>query len=125
MVRRSGQMGVPVITVGDEAIVGFDRKRLEQAIARESAQTAAGSTPKLGLVVRDAASGVDVGRVRSGSLGDRAGVQAGDVVESMDGQAIRSVADLERVARSLEAKPSVEIVVKRDGRPLRLMMSNE
>lgn len=29
MIDRSGQMGVPVIFVGDEMIVGFDKKRLE------------------------------------------------------------------------------------------------
>ncbi len=29
MIDKSGQMGVPVITVGDEFIVGFDKKRLD------------------------------------------------------------------------------------------------
>ncbi len=28
LVRRTGQMAVPVIVVGDEAVVGFDRPRL-------------------------------------------------------------------------------------------------
>jgi len=28
MIERSGQMGVPVIFVGDEMIVGFDKPRL-------------------------------------------------------------------------------------------------
>jgi glutaredoxin 3 len=28
MVDKSGQLGVPVITVGDEVIVGFDKERL-------------------------------------------------------------------------------------------------
>jgi glutaredoxin 3 len=27
-VRRTGQMGVPVIVVGEEVVVGFDRARL-------------------------------------------------------------------------------------------------
>lgn len=30
MIEKSGQMGVPVITVGDELIVGFDRNRLAE-----------------------------------------------------------------------------------------------
>src|SRR5436190_8399803 len=34
VMRRSGQMGVPVITAGDEVIVGFDRDRLERLAAR-------------------------------------------------------------------------------------------
>lgn len=28
MIQRSGQLGVPVIEVGDEVIIGFDKKRL-------------------------------------------------------------------------------------------------
>ena len=28
MIQKSGQMGVPVIIVGDEIIVGFDREKL-------------------------------------------------------------------------------------------------
>jgi len=34
MVRRSGQIGVPVIVVNDEVIVGFDQKKLDAALAR-------------------------------------------------------------------------------------------
>ena len=33
MVERSGQMGVPVITVGKEVIVGYDESRLEGLLA--------------------------------------------------------------------------------------------
>lgn len=32
MIRRSGQMGVPVIFVGDEMIIGFDQERLASAL---------------------------------------------------------------------------------------------
>ncbi|MDI6800019.1 MAG: Uxx-star family glutaredoxin-like (seleno)protein [Actinomycetota bacterium] len=32
MVEKSGQMGVPVIVVGDEIVVGFDRSRLDTLI---------------------------------------------------------------------------------------------
>lgn len=28
MIHKSGQMGVPVIEIGDEVVVGFDKKRL-------------------------------------------------------------------------------------------------
>ena len=33
MVEKSGQMGVPVITIGDQLIVGFDQERLKQLLA--------------------------------------------------------------------------------------------
>ncbi len=32
MVERSGQMGVPVITIGDKTVVGFDEKQLRELL---------------------------------------------------------------------------------------------
>ena len=32
MIQKSGQMGVPVITVGEEVIVGFDKEKLESSL---------------------------------------------------------------------------------------------
>ncbi len=32
MIDKSGQMGVPVITVGDDLIVGFDKERLSALV---------------------------------------------------------------------------------------------
>jgi glutaredoxin-like YruB-family protein len=32
MIEKSGQMGVPVIVIGDELIVGFDKERLQSAL---------------------------------------------------------------------------------------------
>ena len=32
MIDKSGQMGVPVILVGDEVIVGFDKEKLSAAV---------------------------------------------------------------------------------------------
>lgn len=32
MIELSGQKGVPVTTVGDEVIVGFDKEKLEKAL---------------------------------------------------------------------------------------------
>ena len=33
MIEKSGQMGVPVITIGDEYVVGFDEERLKELLA--------------------------------------------------------------------------------------------
>lgn len=33
MIRKSGQMGVPVITIDDQLIVGFDEPRLRELLA--------------------------------------------------------------------------------------------
>jgi S1-C subfamily serine protease len=121
MVRRSGQRGVPVITAGDEVIVGFDRPRLERILAGMAQPGSSGSgAPRLGLLVRDTSNGVEVGTVRPGLLGERAGVQTGDVLESVNGQSIRSVVDLERAALAMKAGQRLDLVVRRGDRPVRL-----
>ena len=33
MIEKSGQMGVPVITIGDQLVVGFDEERLKELLA--------------------------------------------------------------------------------------------
>jgi glutaredoxin len=33
MIQKSGQMGVPVISIGDDIIVGFDRDRLVSTLS--------------------------------------------------------------------------------------------
>lgn len=32
MVQKSGQMGVPVISIGDQTVVGFDEKQLRELL---------------------------------------------------------------------------------------------
>lgn len=33
VVKKTGQMGVPVVKIGSEWIVGFDRRRIDRALA--------------------------------------------------------------------------------------------
>jgi S1-C subfamily serine protease len=105
MVRRTGQQGVPVIIVDDEVIVGYNRERVEQALARAGARR-----PSLGLRVADAKAmagkvpglaahnGAYVGGVAPGSPAARAGLATGDVVVAVDGQPVNGAADLARLA---------------------------
>jgi glutaredoxin len=37
MIRKSGQMGVPVITIDDQVIVGFDQKKIDEILAKGQA----------------------------------------------------------------------------------------
>src|SRR5438128_695765 len=108
MVRRTGQMGVPVITDAQEAIVGFDLPRLQRMAARHR-------PAGLGLRVKDAedGSGAYVGFVRPDSPGARAGVQPGDVVDEMSGAPVRNAADLERLSAQRRAGQPTSISVRR------------
>lgn len=115
-------MGVPVIVAGDEVVVGFDRARLDR-IAGRYAGTSQHESPKprLGLLVRDVPGvGVEVGGVRPGSLGERAGVRAGDVLESLNGRIIHSVTEVEQLGASLRPGQPLDLTVRRDGRTIRL-----
>ena len=116
-------MGVPVITAGDEVIVGFDRPRLERILARTAGSGGAGGRPRLGLMVKDGPAGaVLVGGVRPGSPAEQAGFRAGDVLEAIDGQALRSVADLEQITGRSGGRP-LEAIVRRDGARVRLRVT--
>jgi S1-C subfamily serine protease len=110
IMRRTGQMGVPVITDAQEAIVGFDLPRLQRMAARHG-------RPGLGMRVKDAedGSGAYVGSVRPESPAARAGVQAGDVVEELSGAPVRNAADLERIASQRRPGQPTSITVRRGG----------
>ena len=118
MQRRSGQMGVPVITAGSDVIVGFDQRRLEQVAQRYA------GPPSVGLRVKDdPVQGVVVGGARPGSPAERAGVLAGDVVESLGGRPVQSVSELAQVVSTLPAGRVAELKVKRRGISTRLPLS--
>jgi S1-C subfamily serine protease len=109
MVRRTNQMGVPVIADDQEAIVGFDVPRLQRMAQRHVPR------PGLGLRVTDAPdqAGAYVGSVRPASPGEHAGVQAGDIVVELSGTPITSVEDLERVAARRQRAQPTSLVVRR------------
>ena len=117
MVSRTGQMGVPVIMVDGEIIVGFDRPRLEQLLARGAR---AGSPITLGISIADAAkaaqrqgavavAGALVGKVKPMHPGDRAGLQPGDIITELNTKAIRNAADLEHSMGTLKSGTRVTI----------------
>jgi len=68
------------------------------------------------------AEGAYVGAVRSGSPGELAGVQVGDVVVELNGHSIRTSGDLEREVAALAAGSKAPLIVVRAGRPLNLQL---
>jgi glutaredoxin-like YruB-family protein len=118
MVRLSGQQGVPVIAVDGQVVVGFDQPRLMQILQS--------SRPKLGASVADAArqakkhpgiptSGAYVGRVRSGSPAERAGLRQGDVVMALGGQPVVVADDLHRLVAEMPKGRDLSLTYVRDG----------
>jgi S1-C subfamily serine protease len=116
MIRLSGQRGVPVITIDDDVVVGFNRRRLKELLAKKPT-----GKPRLGAAVADAAprlqvEGAYVGRVRPDSPAAQAGLKAGDVIVELAGQPIQNATDLERVTESLGTGERVTLVYVRRGR---------
>ena len=126
MVRVSGQMGVPVIVVDGEVIVGFNRPRLEELLVASnrskyisfglSVADAGKITPKPGAMK---ALGAFVGKVAPSSLGERAGLQPGDVITKLNGREIRSIDDLGDALSELVEGARVVIDILRGSETLR------
>jgi glutaredoxin-like YruB-family protein len=122
MVRLSGQQGVPVTVVDGAVIVGYDRPRLDAALA-------AFQRPRLGAAVADASSapggqgvahleGAYIGRVRPEGAAARAGLQAGDIIISLSGRPVRGAVHLEQLMAGVQAGSRVPVVYQRGERRL-------
>lgn len=117
MVRLTNQRGVPVTVIDGTAVVGFDRRRLEQLIGQAQ-------RPHLGAAVIDAATmalrgessireGAYVGRVRPGSPASQAGLQTSDIIISIAGRSIHSAFDLEDLISRLQPGQTVAMRFRR------------
>jgi len=123
--RLSQQRGVAVIAADGQVVIGFDRPGLDRLI-----QAVKANRPSLGLAVADASKialqqgqvpvfGAYVGRVRPGSVGERMGIQPGDVITDINIRPIRSAADVEQAMAAVEPGHRVNVVLQRGGREMR------
>jgi glutaredoxin-like YruB-family protein len=125
MVNLTGQMGVPVITVDNEVVIGFNRPLLDKLLSKNGN----GFKVSLGLSVADASKlaqktglppifGAFIGRVQPGSAGDKAGLKPGDIITEINMRPISNAVDLEKTVASLSKGSKVSIVYTRNGSSL-------
>lgn len=125
MVRLSGQRGVPVVLIDGQVVVGFNRPLIDRLLAQRSTQ------PKLGAMIANASriaaqkglplpDGAYVGRVDPASAAALAGLQPGDVIVQLAGQAVRTDQDVERIMANMRLGQTVDLLAWRDGQTIRM-----
>lgn len=122
MVRITGQMGVPVIVVDGEVVIGFDQARLQTLLAGGNHR----KPVRFGMKIADAGkvaqktgktpvAGALIGAVSPGLLGEKAGLKEGDVVTGINSTNIGGAADMERALAGLKKGGIVSIMFLRGG----------
>ena len=115
MVRKTGQQGVPVIAVDGQYVVGFDRPRLDALLAAAAQQRVT-----LGAAVADASKillkqgkipvfGAYVGKVSPGSLAERMGLAAGDVITRVNLRTIANAGDVEKAMEPVQRGATLRV----------------
>ena len=125
LVSNTGQMGVPVTIINQQAVIGFDRAKLERLLT----QTQAGQRPSFGASIADASKitakqgsgitlGAYIGRVRSGSVAERLRLASGDIVIELNMKNIANASDLERALSGLSRGSRLSLVFLRGNKKL-------
>ena len=120
LARRSGQLGVPVTFIDNEMIIGFDRPRLEQALAKIPKD----EKPSFGASIADASKvtaqqgkgiklGAYIGAVRPGSVAEKLGLMVGDIVTGVNGQHITRANDMEMALARLQKGSRLDVTFNR------------
>jgi general secretion pathway protein C len=92
----------------------LSRSQLEESLSDVS------QLGSLGRIGAAPGGGVSIEEVPPGSLAERLGMQAGDVVKQINGQAVNSPADLMRLYQEFDNAEQVNVTGTRAGRPLQL-----
>jgi hypothetical protein len=96
-------------------------------VKTESKPTGRGFAVYLGTVPNysDQSDGLKLDGIRAGSPAERAGLQAGDVVTKLGSVPVKNVYDYTYALGELKAGEEIEVVLRRDGREVRLKITPE
>jgi serine protease Do len=128
MVNLTGQMGVPVIVIDGQPVIGFNQPRLQELLSKGN-----GRKPRLGMKVADVNGsarkpgepplfGAIVGTVSPSTPAAQAGFQKGDIITSINRQRINNVSEMEQVIRSMPAGSRIPVTVYRREQPVNLQI---
>ncbi|MCB2187262.1 MAG: ChaN family lipoprotein [Deltaproteobacteria bacterium] len=75
--------------------------------------------PRLGVIIKPASGGLRVERVFPGSAAQKAGIQAGDVLQSIDGRPLSRAKDIHDAIKEQPRRPH-RFVIRRDGQTIEM-----
>ena len=120
MVRLTGQNGVPVTVVDGQTVVGFDQPRLAMLFVQAQAKEQAAPPFKFGAAVADVDKagkkdipiifGAYVGRIKPGSIAEKAGLAVGDVIIQLNNQGVSRATHLELLIGKIKPGDKLAIV---------------
>lgn len=110
---------------------GLDAGKVGKALAavylmlgqRDRAYRLWGASASLGIGLQDHRSGAQIVEVTPGSPAEQAGLLAGDVIVSLDGQTLASAKELTRRIGARQPGQSVQLAMLRNDSPIRLAVS--
>lgn len=91
-----------------------------QIIETETGAATSGSGLVIGIRGNDTAHGVWIEAVMKDSPAERAGIKNGDLILKADGQAVKSVSELNRIRDTHSAGDKMTLSVYRDGEMLEI-----
>ena len=116
VVKLTGKNEVPVTVIEGQIVVGFDQPRLEWLIAQAPTDTPL----KLGAAVADVGKsgrndlpinfGAYVGRIKPGSIAEKAGLAVGDIIIQLNNQGVSRAAHIELLIAKIKQGDKLNIV---------------
>ncbi|HEX7476111.1 MAG TPA: PDZ domain-containing protein [Dehalococcoidales bacterium] len=107
---------MPVTVIDGQIVVGFDQPRLEWLIAQAPTDT----PPKLGAGVADVGNsgrkdlpinfGAYVGRIKPGSIAEKAGLAIGDIIIQLNNHGVSRAAHIELLIAKIKQGDKLNIV---------------
>lgn len=140
LVSSTGQMGVPVTVIDGQVIIGFDRPKLEQAIAamqpRSRPPDKPTGPPSFGASIadadkilakqgREAKPGAYVGDTKKGSVAEKMGVIPGDIITAINRKPVSNASELAKELSFLKRGDRFSIIFLRGTRTMTLEATYE
>jgi len=117
--QSPGQIGATRLGIN---AVGYNAYSISRSDLTAALQ-AQNNTTNLGKLSNAPGGGLQVMEASSGSIAEKLGLQAGDVLRQINGQYVSSSADLSRIYQQLQQVSQIQLELVRSGKPIQLRYS--